>query len=116
MRAVVLSRAGSIAERGLLIWVERTLVDSPRSKVDRATPVGTAPARPGKRVLNDSDSRWAGLGTGCHHSCASSLPAHELIDYDDPIYINHNVHVLDGITWNGVRWAFTSGTPRTGIR
>lgn len=31
------------------------------------------------------------------------------IDFDDPIYINHNTHILNGLTLESLRWAFTTG-------
>lgn len=34
---------------------------------------------------------------------------HSFIDCDDPDYVTKNVHVQAGLTWPGVRWAFTSG-------
>ncbi len=31
------------------------------------------------------------------------------LDCDDPDYVTKNAHVQAGLTWAGVRWAFTSG-------
>lgn len=33
---------------------------------------------------------------------------HGFLDCDDPDYVTQNVHVQAGLTWAGVRWAFTS--------
>ena len=33
----------------------------------------------------------------------------EFVNYDDPFYISHNVHVRDGVTLTGLRWALHSG-------
>jgi lipoprotein NlpI len=33
----------------------------------------------------------------------------EFIDYDDDVYVTGNSHVQDGITIEGIRWAFTTG-------
>jgi tetratricopeptide (TPR) repeat protein len=33
----------------------------------------------------------------------------EFVNFDDPVYIYENEHVTAGLTWEGVRWAFTSG-------
>ncbi len=33
---------------------------------------------------------------------------HEFLTYDDPAYVTQNAHVTSGLTWAGVRWAFTS--------
>jgi len=30
------------------------------------------------------------------------------VDYDDPFYVNRNPQVLAGLTWDGVKWAFTT--------
>lgn len=30
------------------------------------------------------------------------------VSWDDPSYVSENPHVLAGLTWSGVRWAFTS--------
>ena len=34
---------------------------------------------------------------------------HGFLDCDDPDYVTQNAHVQAGLTWAGVRWAFTSG-------
>jgi tetratricopeptide (TPR) repeat protein len=38
------------------------------------------------------------------------LPAvtDHFITYDDPVYVTENAHVTGGLTWENVRWAFTS--------
>lgn len=33
---------------------------------------------------------------------------HGFLTYDDPAYVTQNAHVSAGLTWAGVRWAFTS--------
>jgi len=33
----------------------------------------------------------------------------EFVDYDDIDYISSNPHVVTGLTWDGIRWAFTAG-------
>jgi cytochrome c-type biogenesis protein CcmH/NrfG len=32
---------------------------------------------------------------------------HEFVNFDDPIYVSENDHVLAGLSWQGVAWAFT---------
>jgi tetratricopeptide (TPR) repeat protein len=32
------------------------------------------------------------------------------INFDDPKYITQNPHIKEGLSWNGIRWAFTTGT------
>jgi tetratricopeptide (TPR) repeat protein len=40
---------------------------------------------------------WAVFGKTSHH---------EFINYDDPRYVYENPSVLQGLTWQGIRWAF----------
>src|SRR5579871_5139244 len=39
-----------------------------------------------------------------------SLGENQFVDYDDPIYVTQNRHVLGGLTGPNVRWAFTTTT------
>jgi cytochrome c-type biogenesis protein CcmH/NrfG len=32
---------------------------------------------------------------------------HDFVNYDDNLYVTENAHVLNGLTWEGVVWAFT---------
>jgi len=32
---------------------------------------------------------------------------HEFVNFDDPIYVSENDHILAGLSWQGVAWAFT---------
>lgn len=34
---------------------------------------------------------------------------HEFLRYDDSTYVTYNPHVASGLTWQNLRWAFTSG-------
>jgi protein O-mannosyl-transferase len=34
---------------------------------------------------------------------------HEFTHWDDPLYVSQNFEVSHGLTWEGVRWAFTTG-------
>jgi Flp pilus assembly protein TadD len=34
--------------------------------------------------------------------------AFEFLNYDDPYYVSENARVVAGLTWSGVRWAFTT--------
>ncbi|HWZ30668.1 MAG TPA: tetratricopeptide repeat protein [Bryobacteraceae bacterium] len=38
----------------------------------------------------------------------SPVRVHDFINYDDPVYVTDNPHVHDGLTWDGIVWAFTS--------
>jgi Flp pilus assembly protein TadD len=35
--------------------------------------------------------------------------SYPFINYDDPDYVSANPHVLEGLTWESVEWAFTTG-------
>ncbi len=39
------------------------------------------------------------------------LPAlrNGFVNYDDPTYVTENFHVLRGLSWDGIRWAFCTG-------
>ncbi len=37
----------------------------------------------------------------------AQVRSHQFIDFDDPQYVANNEQVLRGLTWSGVRWAFT---------
>jgi Flp pilus assembly protein TadD len=34
---------------------------------------------------------------------------HDFVNWDDDLYVTANRHVLEGLSWPGVRWAFTTG-------
>ncbi len=34
---------------------------------------------------------------------------YDFINYDDPVYVTENDYVQNGITMEGIRWAFTTG-------
>src|SRR6185436_3645681 len=34
---------------------------------------------------------------------------HDFINYDDGAYVKGNAHVLTGLNWSNVKWAFTTG-------
>ena len=40
----------------------------------------------------------------------------DFVQLDDPEYVTENPQVLRGFTLEGLRWALTTDTPRTGIR
>jgi len=33
---------------------------------------------------------------------------YQFVNMDDELYVTENPHVLNGLTWGGVRWAFTT--------
>lgn len=38
-----------------------------------------------------------------------SVTTHDFVDYDDGDYVTANPHVQAGLSWEGVKWAFTTG-------
>src|SRR3972149_3158669 len=34
---------------------------------------------------------------------------HEFVRYDDDTYVTHNPNVKSGLSWQGIKWAFTAG-------
>jgi len=41
---------------------------------------------------------------------------YDFIIVDDHVYVFQNSVVLKGLSWTGIKWAFSPWTPRTGIR
>ena len=39
----------------------------------------------------------------------SAVGTFEFVNFDDPQYVHENGEVIKGLTWSGVKWAFTSG-------
>lgn len=37
------------------------------------------------------------------------IVTHDFINYDDGVYVTGNAHVLNGLNWPDVKWAFTTG-------
>src|SRR5438105_3328515 len=33
----------------------------------------------------------------------------DFVGYDDPLYVTENFHVQQGLSWENLRWAFSSG-------
>lgn len=34
--------------------------------------------------------------------------SHEFINFDDELFVTENIHVQEGLTWGGMKWAFTT--------
>src|SRR5262249_50785426 len=56
-------------------------------------------------------SRWALLIVPALIALVFAIYAqvhtHQFVDFDDPVYVSANQQVLHGLTWSGVKWAFT---------
>jgi len=42
-------------------------------------------------------------------ACFWPVAFHDFVNYDDADYVGSNPHVLDGLSWAGLSWAFTTG-------
>lgn len=42
-------------------------------------------------------------------ACFWPVAFHDFVNYDDADYVGSNNHVLDGLSWAGLSWAFTTG-------
>ena len=85
----------------------------------RRTSRGDQPQQARKRVQPDepaakearerASSWWVALllaaGAGL---LFSQVAGHEFLHYDDNVYVTENPHVLGGLSWRGIVWAFTS--------
>ena len=81
-----------------------------RSRRKRAARVVAALPPPEARVQR-RDYREEAIAGGLLVGAAilyAQLRTHLFINFDDPVYIVRNPHVLAGLTWEGVRWAFTT--------
>ena len=81
----------------------------------------TAAAKPKGNVSSSSDSpvlpyrrlEWRTLALclgliAAVFVCYSSVTRNQFVHFDDDLYITDNAHVNTGLTWEAVRWAFTS--------
>jgi len=67
------------------------------------------PPKPAPRVTRTFADRWIYLALLLAIlTVYAQTGSHDFVDYDDPIYVGGNPHVRDGLSWNGVAWAFTS--------
>src|SRR5690348_24056 len=67
-------------------------------------------------MLAPPSERTRGAATGVAIALAvatilayARVAGHEFTSFDDDVYVTANAHVRAGLTWAGVRWAFTSG-------
>ena len=57
-----------------------------------------------------NESSWLGILLFASVVC-TFLPAiqNEFVGYDDPLYVTGNSHVQEGLSWETLKWAFSSG-------
>ena len=72
----------------------------------RSAPV----AKPAKAAASVKNLSWAAIVSLVVVTIAvfADVRHHEFVAFDDPSYVTENPAVLKGVTWEGVRWAFTS--------
>ncbi len=73
---------------------------------------GTAGSRMGGRPVAERFFRapllaYLGLAVATFLALSPLLGA-DFINYDDPMFVTENAHVQAGLTWEGLRWAFTT--------
>ena len=85
----------------------------------RRTP-GDAQAQPGRERVRPEHPVVNGAGQGGARAWVAIVLAvgtallyarvagHQFLHYDDNVYVTENPHVLGGLSWSGVVWAFTS--------
>ena len=57
------------------------------------------------------NAAWIALGlVGVAIAVYLPVVHNDFVYYDDPKYVTENAVVLRGLTWPGIRWAFTTGT------
>ena len=61
-------------------------------------------------VSGDATAWWISLALAALASAAfASVWRHAFVSFDDPQYVSENHVVRSGLTWQGVRWALTTG-------
>jgi tetratricopeptide (TPR) repeat protein len=69
-------------------------------------------ARAGKPSALEGDRRWPSVAVclflaGIVWAAFGRTIHHDFVSYDDGIYVYENPTVTNGLTWSGVRWAFS---------
>jgi Flp pilus assembly protein TadD len=79
-----------------------------RRAEQRARNTGTA--RTERKATFPLAALWASLGLVVAVGIAY-WPTHAFgfVRFDDPTYVTENPHIVNGVTWSGIQWAFTSG-------
>ena len=83
---------------------KRRGVREPNSR--RRSPASPAPAHP---TAGGSARWWISLALATVTLVAyAGIWRNGFVSWDDPSYVSENAHVLGGLTWRGVIWAFTN--------
>lgn len=85
---------------------------APRDLVAEQPPgrPGIGQARAAAPVAGIATAWWVSLALAALTSVAfASVWRHEFVSFDDPQYVSENHVVRAGLTWQGLRWALTTG-------
>lgn len=77
----------------------------PRTKLKPALPKTSAPVKATSKAQVWLLALLLGLVTVVLYWPAMR---HDFLNYDDQVYVTENVHVQAGLSWAGVKWAFTN--------
>ena len=79
--------------------------------MDHADQLTTVPQRPdgGKRLTLPTCLAICFALLLCVGAIYLPVSGYSFVNFDDPDYVTENPHVHDGLSWEGVRWAFTTG-------
>jgi Flp pilus assembly protein TadD len=70
----------------------------------------TVASRADGRLTFPRESLWISLGLVVAVAIAYwPVRNFGFVRFDDPTYVTENPHIVNGVTWSAVRWAFTSG-------
>ena len=70
----------------------------------------TVAARGDRQVSFPLAALWASLGLVAGVAIAYwPVRAFGFVRFDDPTYVTENPHIVSGVTWSAIKWAFTSG-------
>jgi tetratricopeptide (TPR) repeat protein len=71
---------------------------------------GTVPSRHRDEVTVGRESLWISIGLVAAVAI-TYWPVHTFgfVRFDDPMYVSENPHIVNGVTFSALRWAFTSG-------
>lgn len=80
-----------------------------RRRPARAVAVNAA-VPPIQSEARSEQRRWVALGlVALNISVYASVWRSEFVRFDDPDYVTQNPHVTAGLTWQGFKWALTTG-------
>lgn len=81
---------------------------------DRERMPGSAAISINGMASTEPHTRWVAVAIGSILAMLTlavfwQVQYFDFVNYDDPGYVYENQHILDGLSWNNVVWAFTTG-------